>query len=121
MLRVATDCSGIEAPLEALARLGVPFDHVFASEIHRTAREWIRAKWGPRTLYHDVTARAHAEAEGCDLYVAGPPCTPFSGLNHRPFDATRPSIARALPAHGPARAPCPRSRPHTHPTGCAHR
>jgi hypothetical protein len=29
MLRVGTDCSGIEAPIEALKQLKIPFKHVF--------------------------------------------------------------------------------------------
>ena len=32
-LCVGTDCSGIEAPLQALQQLGVPYEHVFSSEI----------------------------------------------------------------------------------------
>ena len=32
-LRVGTDCSGIEAPIEALKQLKIPYTHVFSSEI----------------------------------------------------------------------------------------
>ena len=33
MLRVGTDCSGIEAPIEALRQLNISYDHIFSSEI----------------------------------------------------------------------------------------
>ena len=35
VLRVGTDCSGIDAPIEALKQLKIPFKHVFSSEIDK--------------------------------------------------------------------------------------
>ena len=35
ILRIGTDCSGIEAPIEALRQLNIPFKHVFSSEIDK--------------------------------------------------------------------------------------
>ena len=36
ILRVGTDCSnGIEAPIQALMQLNIPFKHVFCSDIDK--------------------------------------------------------------------------------------
>ena len=45
-LRVGTDFSGIEAPIQALRKLGVRHDHVFASEIcpHALKVLWAEAR-----------------------------------------------------------------------------
>ena len=71
MLRVGTDCSGIEAPLVALHRLGVPFEHVFSSEICATTRKQLLANHAPHILYTDATARDNSQAPAVDLHVAG--------------------------------------------------
>ena len=33
MITIGTDCSGIEAPIEALKQLGIPFKHKWSCEI----------------------------------------------------------------------------------------
>lgn len=35
MLRVGTDCSGIEAPIQALLQLKIPFKHCFSADIDK--------------------------------------------------------------------------------------
>ena len=80
IIRLATDCSGLEAPYQALLAL-LPAEritHVFSSEISAEARTQLRAIAQPTTLYHDLTLRDHAKAPGSDIYVAGFPCQPFS-------------------------------------------
>ena len=74
VLRYASDCSGVDAPCEALSMLGVPFRHVFASESNRTARKWLEARWSPQEMFTDVTRRDHGKAPRVDLYCFGPPC-----------------------------------------------
>ena len=32
VLRIGTDCSGIEAPIQALLQMQVPFEHVFSCD-----------------------------------------------------------------------------------------
>ena len=39
VLRVGTDCSGIEAPIQALQNLRVKFEHSFSCEIDESARK----------------------------------------------------------------------------------
>lgn len=78
MIRIGTDCSGIEAPIEALRQLKVPFQHVFSSEIDQYARQSLLANSEPEILYEDLTKRDHARVPDIDIYVCGFPCQPFS-------------------------------------------
>ena len=83
MIRVGTDCSGLEAPLHALQLLGVPYEHVFSSEICPTVRKQLKANHDPQILYEDVLARDNSSAPYVDLYVAGWPCQGNSLLGKR--------------------------------------
>jgi len=78
VLRVGTDCSGIEAPIQALKNLKIPFKHVFACEKDKFARKSIEANYNPEILYEDITTRNHKELPDIDLYVCGFPCQSFS-------------------------------------------
>ena len=92
MLRVGTDCSGIEAPIQALRVLGVPHHHRFASDIDRHCVQTIKLNYAPEVLYGDpegahpdgdVTHRPSESVPDIDLYVAGFPCQPFSSAGFR--------------------------------------
>lgn len=76
MLKVGTDCSGIEAPIQALKKLKISYSHEFASEIDKYARESINANYKPNILYEDMTKERNLPR--LDLYVCGFPCQPFS-------------------------------------------
>ena len=56
----------------------IPFQHVFACEKDKFARESILANYKPDILYEDITSRNHAELPDIDLYVCGFPCQSFS-------------------------------------------
>lgn len=80
-IRVATDCSGIEAPLEALKQLKIPFHQVFTSEIDKTSIEICALNYPePDLTFTDLTKRDHNELKNLDidLYVCGFPCQSFS-------------------------------------------
>lgn len=81
-LKVATDCSGIEAPLIALDLMDVRYDHVFSSEIDKNCVEFINRNFKPKIIYDNLKERNNLEYRGkiIDLYIAGFPCQTFSSL-----------------------------------------
>jgi site-specific DNA-cytosine methylase len=52
-LRVGTDCSGIEAPIQAFRQLKIPFKHVFSSEIDKYCIKSIKANYNPEIIFGD--------------------------------------------------------------------
>lgn len=83
MLRVGTDCSGLEAPLIALDQLGVKYEHIFSSEVNASARRVITKLFRPNIMYSDMTTRDNSIAPEVDLYVCGFPCQTFSLLGKK--------------------------------------
>ena len=77
-IRVATDCSGMEAPIQVFRNMKVPFQHVMSCDVLKAARMTIEANFNDGVMYKDITTRNHEEAPDCDVYVAGFPCQPFS-------------------------------------------
>ena len=82
ILKVGTDCSGIEAPIMALQKLKIKHKHLFSSEIDENCRKVIRQNYHPSIIYDDITTRDHNKLPSLDIYVAGFPCQAFSGLRH---------------------------------------
>jgi DNA (cytosine-5)-methyltransferase 1 len=83
MITVGTDCSGIEAPIEALRQLKIPHRHVWSCEIDKFAVQSIMANYDPETIYTDITTRDHSKLPHVDLYVCGFPCQPFSAMGNK--------------------------------------
>jgi DNA (cytosine-5)-methyltransferase 1 len=92
LLRVGTDCSGIEAPIQALKQLKIPFVHVFSSEIDPYCIQSIKANYNPRIIFGDkdgpypigdITKRNIKDVPDIDLYVCGFPCQTFSQAGKR--------------------------------------
>jgi DNA (cytosine-5)-methyltransferase 1 len=92
MLRVGTDCSGIEAPIEALRQLNIPYEHVFSSEIDKYCIKSIKANYSPKIIFGDpdgpfkngdIRERNIKDIPDIDLYVCGFPCQPFSSAGER--------------------------------------
>jgi len=93
VLRVGTDCSGIEAPIQALLQLGIKFKHVFCSDIDKFCIESIKANYNPKIIFGDITKRNIKDVPDIDLYVCGFPCQSFSILgNQKGFDDIRGNI-----------------------------
>jgi DNA (cytosine-5)-methyltransferase 1 len=84
MLSIGTDCSGIEAPLEALKQLKIPFIQKWSCEIDKYARLSSEANYKkPKKVYIDMLTRNNSELPHVDLYVCGFPCQAFSNMGNR--------------------------------------
>lgn len=83
MLRVGTDCSGIEAPIQALQNIEIPFQHVFSCDIDKYCEESIKANYNPDYFYNDMKTRNNQLLPDIDLYICGFPCQPFSHAGNR--------------------------------------
>jgi DNA (cytosine-5)-methyltransferase 1 len=81
VLKVGTDCSGIEAPIQALKKLKINFSHEWSCEIDKYARESIKANYNPKILFEDMTKKR--KLPNIDLYVCGFPCQTFSMAGDR--------------------------------------
>lgn len=84
MITVGTDCSGIEAPIEALLQLKIPFIQKWSCEIDKYARISTEANYPkPEKIYTDMLTRNNKELPHVDLYVCGFPCQAFSNMGNR--------------------------------------
>lgn len=77
-LKIGTDFSGLGSPEEALKRLGVEHDILFACEKDKYAAASYRANHTAQTFYDDVTTRDNSKTGYTDLYIFGFPCQAFS-------------------------------------------
>ena len=87
MLRIGTDCSGIEAPIEAIKKISskykINFKHMFSSEIDKFAIKYIKENHDPDFLFNDIKNRNIDDVPNIDIYVAGFPCQPCSHIGKR--------------------------------------
>jgi DNA (cytosine-5)-methyltransferase 1 len=77
-LLVATDCSGLGSPILALERMGLPWRHIWASDVEKACRTMLRRHCAPDHLYRSIYDRPDEGMQQPDLYAVGFPCQPFS-------------------------------------------
>jgi len=83
VLRVGTDCSGIEAPIMALTLMGIDFIHEFSCDNDKNVLESIKANYNPKKIYEDIFERDLKKLPNIDMYVLGFPCQSFSTIGQR--------------------------------------
>jgi len=78
ILSVGTDCSGMEAPIQALSNLQIQHDHKLSCDNDPLVIKTIPANFEPGNMHQEIQGRDNTMAPYVDLYVAGLPCQPFS-------------------------------------------
>jgi len=78
-MKIATVCSGIGSPEQALKELEVPHEITFACEIDKHARQTYLANFEPQMMLTDMTKEEWVGDEYySDLFIGGIPCQAFS-------------------------------------------
>tara|TARA_Y100001970_G_scaffold284340_1_gene401499 strand:- start:132 stop:1103 length:972 start_codon:yes stop_codon:yes gene_type:complete len=78
LIKIGTDCSGIETPIIAFKKLQIPYEHIFSCDYDKHVRQAIKGNFNPQIIYEDITKREHNKAPSVDFYFCGFPCQSFS-------------------------------------------
>lgn len=83
MIKVGSDFSGVGAFNQALNRLGIAYEEVFACDKDKYSRQTFIENYGePKYFPHDVYDR-DIPKESLDIYMTSPPCQSFSKSGRR--------------------------------------
>lgn len=83
MLRVGSDFSGVGAFNQALNRLGVKYEEVFACDMDKYARQTFIHNYGEPEYYPMNVYDREIPKESLDIYMTSPPCQAFSMAGKR--------------------------------------
>jgi DNA (cytosine-5)-methyltransferase 1 len=78
MIKVGSDFSGVGAFNQALIRLGVDFQEVFACDMDKYARQTFIHNYGEPKYYPKNVYDREIPSESLDIYMTSPPCQAFS-------------------------------------------
>lgn len=78
MINVGSDFSGVGAFNQALMRLGIEYDEVFACDMDKYARETFIHNYGEPKYYPKDVYEREIPKESLDIYMTSPPCQAFS-------------------------------------------
>jgi DNA (cytosine-5)-methyltransferase 1 len=82
-IKVGSDFSGVGAFNQALRRLGIEYDELFACDMDKYARQTFELNYGkPKDFPTDVYER-EIPKESLDIYMTSPPCQAFSMAGKR--------------------------------------
>lgn len=77
-IKVGSDFSGVGAFNQALKRLGVEFEEVFACDMDKYARETFIHNYGEPKYFPTNVYEREIPDESLDIYMTSPPCQAFS-------------------------------------------
>jgi DNA (cytosine-5)-methyltransferase 1 len=83
MLKVGSDFSGVGAFNQALTRLGVEYQEVFACDMDKYARQTFIHNYGEPKYYPTNVYDREIPSESLDIYMTSPPCQAFSLAGNR--------------------------------------
>ena len=75
---VASVCTGWATEAQAMARLHVPYRQVFACDCDPAVKAFLESNLPMDRYYDNVHDQAFQQARYADIFVAGPPCQPWS-------------------------------------------
>lgn len=82
-IKIGSDFSGVGAFNQALRRLGIEYDELFACDMDKYARQTFELNYGkPKDFPKDVYER-EIPKESLDIYMTSPPCQAFSMAGKR--------------------------------------
>mgnify|MGYP000994388130 CR=1 FL=1 len=78
MIKVGSDFSGVGAFNQALIRLGIKYEEVFACDMDKYARQTFILNYGEPKYYPENVYDREIPYESLDIYMTSPPCQSFS-------------------------------------------
>jgi len=78
MTTVGSDFSGVGAFNQALKRLGIEYDEIFACDMDKYARQTFIHNYGEPKYYPTNVYEREIPLESLDIYMTSPPCQAFS-------------------------------------------
>lgn len=78
IIKVGSDFSGVGAFNQALMRLGINYEEVFACDMDKYARQTFIHNYGEPKYYPENVYDREIPAESLDIYMTSPPCQAFS-------------------------------------------
>ena len=82
-LKVGSDFSGVGAFNQALIRLGVDYEEIFACDRDKYARQTFIHNYGEPKYYPTDVYEREIPTESLDIYMTSPPCQAFSMAGRR--------------------------------------
>lgn len=77
-IKVGSDFSGVGAFNQALQRLGIDYEEVFACDMDKYARQTFIHNYGEPDYYPENVYDREIPKESLDIYMTSPPCQSFS-------------------------------------------
>lgn len=78
MIKVGSDFSGVGAFNQALIRLGIDYEEVFACDMDKYARQTFIHNYGQPKYFPKNVYDREIPSESLDIYMTSPPCQAFS-------------------------------------------